>query len=153
MLLLRKCKPIPIEQFPTDKKTTDYTNCLAFALGIKEPRKRENQYSLTPTKEEIGEIFLKKVKGLGFNPKQFRRITREEERTVGGYVIRVYGFVGEETIDDGIRYDFHLIRRELDGRWVHKPGYYYKPQALTQEYWIAIHERFGNDFVSFELKA
>ena len=152
-MLRKKCRPIPLEEFPTDKKTTDYTNCLAFVLGIKKPRKKDNQYSLIPTKEEIGEIFLKKVRELGFNPKQFRKITREEERIVGGYIIRVYGFAAVETLEDGIRYDFHLIRREPDGRWVHKPGYFYHPKAINQEYWIAICERFGNDFVSFALEA
>ena len=152
-MLLRKCKPIPLSRFPTDKRTIDRTNCLAFALGIKTPKWRKNQYSLIPSKEKIDEIFLKKVKELGLNPNQFKKINREDEKDVKGYVIRVYGFAPVETIDEGLRYDFHLIRREPDGKWVHKPGFYYRQTEVTYEYWNAIHESFGNEFISFALEA
>ena len=151
--MFRKCKPISLEKFPKDQITTDKTNCLAFALGIKKPKRRKNQYSLLIAKEPIEKLFLKKVKELGFNPKQFRSIRRIEEEKEKGYIIRLYGFVPEETLDDGIKYDFHVIRREPNGKWVHKPGFFFEPREILDDDWNLIFDKFGNRFISFALDA
>ena len=71
----RKFKPIPLEKFPTEKKVIDKTNCLAFALGLKRPR-RNGKYVLKMTDESMETIFLRKVKELGFNPKNFKKIEK-----------------------------------------------------------------------------
>lgn len=146
----RKFKPISWEEFPKNQKVIDGTNCLAFVLGIKNPKRRK-RYVLEMTGEPMETIFLRKVKKLGFDPNNFRKIEPEEERKTKGYIIRVYGFIGEDT-DEGVMHDFHLIRREPDGQWVHKPGFGYKPQKISREYWNAIFEKYGNWFISFAIE-
>lgn len=151
--MLKKCKPIPWDKFPTNQRTTDKTNCLAFAIGIKKPKRRKNQYSLIMSSEPIEILFLDKVKELGFDTKQFRRISRSQEEKEKGYIIRVYGFVPEETLNCEVYYDFHVIRREPDGTWVHKSGFYFRPKEISHEDWGLIFEKYGNRFVSFALDA
>ncbi len=152
--MLRKCRPIPVQKFPTKETIVDRTNCLAFALGIKRAKRKKGEFSLEKTDEPIEITFLKKVKKLGFNQKQFRKISREDEAKTEGYIIRVYGFaknVNQET--NTISYDFHLIRREPDGKWVHKPGYYYPPMEVDEAFSFAIFQKYGFNFISFALDA
>lgn len=146
----RKFKPISWKEFPKNKKVIEGTNCLAFALGIKNP-KRKHRYVLKMTAEPMETIFLKKVKKLGFNPQIFKQIDQDKEKEKKGYVIRVYGFEPEET-EDGIMYDFHVIRREPNGQWVHKPGFDYLPRKVTERDWRIIFEKFGNKFISFAIE-
>ena len=152
--MLRKCKPIPVSKYPTKEKIVDRTNCLAFALGIKRAKRRNGEFNLDKTHEPIETIFLKKAEKLGFNPKQFTQISRAEEAKTQGYIIRVYGFARDENPSNGtVSYDFHLIRRELDGQWVHKPGFFHKARYVTEEDWGIIYQQFGLQFVSFALDA
>ena len=147
--MFKKFRPIPWNKFPTAKEVIDETNCLAFVLGLKKIKRSKKQYCLEMTADPIETIFLRKVRKLGFNPKKFRIITQEQEKTTNGYIIRLYGFAPEEVIDEGIHYDFHLIRREPNGTWVHKPGFRYRPRKISKDDWEMIFEKFGKRFVSF----
>ena len=143
----RKFNPIPYEKFMAIKKCRYGTNCLAFALGITRKRQNEKEYSLKQTGETIETIFLRKVKELGFNPNDFVQISPKEESEIHGYIIRVYSL---PTTGDWI--DFHVIRREPDGRWVHKPGYFYLPEEISYWGWYAISQKYGERYVSFAVK-
>lgn len=48
------------------------------------------------------------------------------------HVFAVWGFY-VYTIGDFTYYDFHIARKELDGTWVHKPGWYKHPEVTTLE--------------------
>ena len=150
----RKCKPIPYQKFPKKQKIIDGTNCLAFALGIKRAKRKPGEYGLEKTEKPIEITFLEKVKELGFDPKDFTLISKEDESKTQGYIIRLYGFSRMQTDENGENfYDFHLIRREPNGQWVHKPGFYYQPREVTGEDWYVIFQKFGNRYVSFAVNA
>ena len=149
----RKFKPIPEQKFPREQKILNGTNCLAFALGIKKIRRKKGKYSLEKTEEPIEITFLKKVKELGFNPRDFKKISSKEEEETPGYIIRVYGFKEKRTRDNKTIYDFHVIRREPNGKWVHKPGFFYPPKKLENMDWYAINLIYGNKYVSFAVKS
>lgn len=149
----KKYRPIPYEVFPQEREVVDGTNCLAFALGLYEPRwgAERDEYNL-----EIGMLidkaFLKKVDELGFDKKKFKRIKTEDEVKVKGYVIRVYDFVNVKLNDGTITADFHVIRREPDGKWFHKPGYGFYQRRVSIEDWIIILRQYSNGFVSFAIE-
>lgn len=151
--MLGKCKPIPYQEFPITQEIVDKTNCLAFALGINRAKRKNGEFNLEKTEEPIEKVFLKKVKELGFNPRQFKKISKEHEEKTKGYIIRIYGFEKEIGEDQKVYYDFHLIRRELDGQWVHKPGFFYQARPVTKEDWLAIFRKFGVSYISFVLDA
>ncbi len=148
-MMLQKFKPFPYEEFPKDWKYIDDTNCLAFALGLIDPHKKD-MYLLERTDEPIKNIFLNCVKKLGFNPQNFNPINQEEEKRTEGYIIRIYGFEAVET-NIGILYDFHVIRREPNGKWVHKPGFGCIPCEITPKDLEEISKRYGKEFVSFAI--
>lgn len=149
----KKYIPIPYEVFPREREVIDGTNCLAFAMGIYEPKwgAERKQYNL-----EMGipieKAFLKKVRELGFDTKKFKRIKTEDEEKWAGYVIRVYAFVKLKLEDGTITDDFHVIRREPNGKWFHKPGYGYYQRRVSIEDWIIILRQYDNGFVSFAIE-
>ena len=149
----RRFKPIPCQEFPTDEKTLARTNCLAFALGIKTVSKRNRKkYILENQEGSIETIFLKKVKELRFNPKDFKLLRKEEEWSAEGYIIRVYCFRTEMYNGSGTTCKFHVIRREPNGKWVHKPGFFYQPYELTSADWNAIGKQYGSMYISFSVQ-
>lgn len=149
----KKYIPIPYEAFPREREVVDGTNCLAFVLGIYEPKwgvERE-QYNLA-IDMPIEKAFLKKVRELGFDTKSFKRIQTEDEEKVKGYVIRVYDFAKVKLNDGTIAEDFHVIRREPNGKWFHKPGYGFYQRRVSKEDWIIILRHYGNRHVSFAIE-
>ncbi len=150
--MTKKFTPIPYNLFPNDVETINGTNCLAFALGICKPRYENAEYELDSAKSSIEAAFLEKVQELGFNPKKFRRIREEDEEKVKGYVIRVYDFANIKLADGTTVQDFHVIRREPNGQWVHKPGFGYEPREISIQDWRVIFWRYGISFVSFAIK-
>ena len=148
----KKYIPIPCEVYPREREVVDGTNCLAFALGLYEPKwgAERDQYNL-----EIGipieKAFLKKVRELGFNTKNFKRIKTEDEAKCAGYVIRVYDFVNVKLNDGTITEDFHVVRREPSGKWFHKPGYGCYQRRVSIEDWIIILTQYGKRYVSFAI--
>jgi len=147
----KKFKPIPYKLFPKEKKIIDGTNCLAFALGIYKPRREGENYHLE-NNIPIDIAFLKKVKQLGFDQRKFRKIRKEDEIKVKGYIIRVYNFANVALLDGTNTEDFHVIRRERSGLWVHKPGFGYCPRVVSVQDWAIILSMYGNGFVSFAIE-
>lgn len=149
----KKYIPIPYEVFPRERKVIDGTNCLAFAMGIYEPKweAERDDYNL-----EMGipieKAFLKKVRKLGFDTKNFKRIRTEDEANWAGYIIRVYDFVEVKLNDGTTTDDFHVIRREPNEKWFHKPGYGYYQRRVSIEDWIIILRQYGKRYVSFAIE-
>lgn len=115
--------PLDIDDWPYEVNSK--TNCLAFALGLPYPDMHcslftTKSYPLSDAKTLL-EIFLKE---LNLN---FRKINSIEEAHLDEYILQVYEhkFVSSKY--------FHIIRRNLDGRWVHKPGWNCGPCEITFE--------------------
>ncbi len=145
----KKFMPITCEKFSKKKRAVFETNCLAFALGIcKKPKSRRERFELDKVLP-IDIAFLNKVKELGLDPTMFRKISKEEEVTTKGFIIRVYPFAKVAFSNGKVQDDFHVIRREPCGLWVHKPGFGYPPRKVTLTDWLTIFDRYGNKFVSF----
>ena len=143
--------PIPYKLFPIEKEIIDGTNCLAFALGIYKPCEEGEDYNLQ-NNIPIDKAFLNKVSKLGFDTKKFRKIRTEDEAKVKGSIIRIYQF-SKVTLSDGTNTDdFHVIRREINGLWVHKPGFGYCPRVVSITDWMTIWSIYGNGFVSFAIE-
>ena len=149
----KKYIPIPYEAFPREREVVDGTNCLAFVLGLYEPKwgAERDEYNLDISMP-IEKAFLKKVRELGFDTKKFKKIKTEDETKVTGYVIRVYDFVNIKLNDGTITEDFHVIRREPNGKWFHKPGYGYYQRRVSIEDWIIILRQYGKRCVSFAME-
>ena len=126
-------KPIGIRKWPVGVNT----NCLGFVLGHEESFERyEERTVCLDNRLEIGEAFITKVKGFGY--KIPRRINGIVEANDDEFVIAVFGFASYQTFKQfrgivEVEDDFHLVRRELDGTWVHKPGWYQSPRVVTEE--------------------
>ena len=150
----KKIRPIPIEEFPNVN-----TNCLGFAIGSTKNINGINYFSLNHN-FTIDEAFIKKIKSLGYTNIP-RRIENLEEAKPNEYVFKVIGFKEKKDYFDSILelkacrkiFDFHVLRRELDGTWVHKPGWFNPPCSICEEDWAWIYESFGKKFVLFALAA
>jgi len=143
----RKITPISIHQY------TYFGNCLDFATGHILSTKTRNDSDLDYS-FPIAEAFLKKLSERGYELP--RQIQDESEAREGECILKVFDFTDFEQEHplwkgETITFkDFHVVRRELDGTWVHKPGWDDSPcEIRTDEDWAAIYEEFGNKFVLF----
>lgn len=124
-----------------DWKNSNNTNCLAFALGLDVSN---NDFQVlfgnfagisgmnnilsgeNISKEIIIEIFKKTCSTIGL---KCRVLTSLNLASKDEYVIGIFGlypivpksfdYYGTKTYS----YDFHFVRRDLDGTWVHKPSF------------------------------
>lgn len=152
-------KPISISNFPANI----ITNCFGFAIGdtesleTKDSQTKFNMDGSLP----IDKAFYQKLEELGYDELP-RQISTVEEANPGEYVLEVFDFtkytyrtpfMGE--LDDPIvYYDFHVIRREPDGTWVHKPGWKDQPCKIqTAADWNDIYNEFGCKYVLFAVTA
>ena len=131
-------EPKPIKPIGIGEWTVGvHTNCLGFAIGHEESFERYKERTVClDNRLEIGEAFITKLKGLGY--KIPRRINGIDEANDEEFVIAVFGFASYQTFKQfcgivEVEDDFHLVRRELDGTWVHKPGWYQAPRVVSQE--------------------
>ena len=128
-----------------------HTNCLAFALGLTLTDIDEIIYA------KIGSIsgipcrlirpaFLMDCWTLGLN---CRIIYNQKEVHPDEHLIKVYGFVPVK-LGYGLRYPygFHIIRRNLDGTWEHKPGYVLPPEKVR---WDRLESEFGTESKMFAI--
>lgn len=145
----QKITPIPIHMYPY------FGNCLDFATGYIPPVKSRNQSDLDSS-FPIAEAFLKKLSERGYELP--RQIQDESEAHEGECILKVFDFTDFEQQhpyfkDFTITFkDFHVCRRELNGTWVHKPGWEEPPCEIRSEDWEAIKEEFGDRFVLFAFK-
>ena len=143
-----KITPIAICNFPSIS-----TNCLGFGIGNTTPVRESEELYVLDHHLPIAEAFLKKLTEMGYEdlPRQIQSVDEVKD---GEYVIMVYDFTeyhvknpftGWET-----HWDYHVVRRELNGTWVHKPGWYDQPCEIhTEAEWEAIYDEFGHEYVLF----
>ena len=147
--MTKRIRPIGIEKFPNIS-----TNCVGFAIGnTTEVKEAKSNYDLD-FKYPIDEAFKVKLSELGYSTSNLRKIESLEDANPDEFIFKIYGFNKYTVIRFGIRipyYDFHVVRRELDGTWVHKPGWNDAPCIITESDWPSIHEEFGEKFVLFAL--
>lgn len=132
-----------------DWKNLTTTNCLAFALGLDLPDPNCTQfygsfYSIShpdanfEEKEKIppavfAMYFTDTCKVLGLN---CRRITTPNDATADEYVMALWGMYSKpdnkrSTITKTVySHDYHVIRRNLDGTWIHKEGWSSRPEVV-----------------------
>ncbi len=150
----KKFAAISPEQYPTKFSSGYGTNCLAFALGITEPvRLHSSMYDLDSC-SPIFAAFYKKFSELFGSSESLRQLNSIEEAKKNEYVFMVFDFTSYITKRYGMEitlYDFHVARRELDGRWVHKPGWSESPCYINQQDWTGIFREFGERYVLFAL--
>lgn len=111
------------------------TNCMAYAVGLKEPdysRGRYypggiiHQYSYISRKTLV-ERLTQDLQLIGINCKV---ISEEEARTCkepGKQIVAIYYLNVEEN-------DFHMIRKDADGGWSHKISYRKAPERIDFNY-------------------
>lgn len=140
--------PLSVENYPKD---TD-TNCLAFALGLTQKGDYDLNDKLTIDKAFL-EAWNRLVDG------NIRQIQSLDEANQDEYVFKVYDFSLFREWHPILKFwisfkDFHVCRRELDGSWVHKPGWEDPPeQIVTEEQWDNITKDFGSKYVLFAAKS
>ena len=110
--------PLDFNEWP--EELNKFTNCLSFALGIPIPDK---DYKLFDgPKLQIRKDILKFLKIMNLEWREIANIqeAKEDEIIIQGYEFWV-PVSGE---------DFHVIRRNLNGMWVHKQGWHRAPKII-----------------------
>jgi len=146
-------KPISISDFPA----TVSTNCFGFAIG---DTKSYDTTFITPTDFNmdgnfpIAKAFHKTLSFLGYDELP-RQISSLEEAAPNEYVFMIF-WNGQYLLQIPFSeerekcWNYHIVRRELDGTWVHKPGWEDKPcQICTDADWEAIYQEFTRKHVLF----
>ena len=142
----RQIKPISLRDWPR----FTYTNCFGFAIGYSEYLEFYEVEIFNMDKTlGIKEAFCTKIEELGYNLP--RCINEISEANSDEYVLAVFGFVNyqEKTLfgKEIDVPDYHLMRRELDGTWVHKMGWYQEPRVVNSNDARIILDVFGADKV------
>lgn len=128
------------------------TNCLAFALGLS----HDDDYNLNdelPIAEAFIQAWNRLVGG------EIRQIRSIDEAKPNEYIFKVYDYTPFRQWQPILEYyvtykDFHVVRRELDGTWVHKPGWNEPPTEITsKEDWDELSKEFGSKYVLFAAKS
>lgn len=119
---LRQCVqsknwPLDVKHWPIGLNKN--TNCLAFALGLDYADVYREYFGL-PTCLTLKEYLERIYREVGI---KYREISSCEEAKEDEIIIKGYEFI---RCLDGKR-GFHVIRRQLDGTWVHKEGWEYMP--------------------------
>ena len=103
--------PLDAQDWPLE--LNECTNCLAFALGLTFPDRDKEIFNCEMPIEEEVEGFLKILK------LEYRKIQSVQEADKDEYVLVCYEVIGP-----------HVVRRNLNGKWVHKEGWYYAPMDI-----------------------
>lgn len=117
------------------------TNCLAFALGLDIPDPDYHHFfggfgNISGSQAKfvgdripsslVAEVFVDTCHTIGLN---CRPISSPDHASSTEYVIGLFGvYPSVDNYRSNFQetyysYDFHLVRRNLDGSWVHKPGW------------------------------
>lgn len=125
------------------------TNCLAFALGLDFPDPDNTRffgrfYSISHPEAHFEEkekippatfamYFVDTCRILGLN---CRRINSPDSAASDEYVMALWGMYSKvdnkrSTITKTVyEHDYHIIRRNLGGKWVHKEGWSNRPEVV-----------------------
>ena len=149
----KKIRPLNIQDFPKQK-----SNCLAFAIGdTRNPDSFEDGFDLDHN-FKIEEAFLKKLTQLGYDELP-HHIEKIEDALPNEYVFLLFDWTEYKQKVPCLNFwvtswDYHVVRRELDGTWVHKHGWKDSPcDVSSQEDWDALYNEFGEKYVLFALAA
>ena len=109
--------PLNTSDWPYELST--YTNCLAFACGFNFPDSNKNIF-VPPENIDIVDYveYIFKISNL-----LYRKISSNNEAEKDEFIIQV------RKTSFG---NFHVIRRNLDGTWVHKKGWYNAPKHILE---------------------
>ena len=134
--------PLPYDQWP--EELNDDTNCLAFALGLtKVDCDYDSFVSWNPEfpKPKFSAVFERLLNELGF---EWRNLENPEKANSDEFIIQIYGFYKFPFLNDTLL-DFHVIRRELDGTWIHKPSFNDSPCKIDFE---VFHEEYPDNEIA-----
>jgi len=123
--------PLNPEQWPEELNKS--TNCLAFALGLPYADEEKLLFSTDFQKRFICETLT----AMNF---EFREISSLNDLKDNEIVIKCYK-------DINIPGNFHVIRRNLDGTWVHKEGWYEAPEKIHS--WSIMNLKYPPEKASF----
>lgn len=142
---MKNFNPMSIEEFNNKLAGGKEANCMLFAFGtFRDMSKSILDYNLwgfrtTPIKEivekagaEFGRLKLRKIDSLDVVPKN-------------KYIIGFYLKKPRNEYEG--HYDYHFIRRELDGSWVEKPSWIHKEACSANL--NALRIEFGMDPILF----
>jgi len=120
---LRQCVksskwPINYNKWPIELNTC--TNCLAFALGLSMADTFYNIYTVRYSPFSKLEDLIEYL--LNISSLEYRKIDSFDEAENDEFIIQA------RKTDTS---NFHVIRRNLDGTWVHKKGWYNAPTQIT----------------------
>ena len=148
----KRITPISIDLFPRIP-----TNCFGFAIGNTDPVTESSTIYNMDHHLPIAEAFLRKLSELGYEefPRQIQPV---EEAHGDEYVIMVFDFTEypyhHPLLGLTTEWDYHVVRREVDGTWVHKPGWKEPPcKICTDTDWEDLYEEFGSQYVLFAVAA
>lgn len=144
----KKITPIAISNFPNIS-----TNCLGFAIGNDTPVRESDSLYVLDHHYSIAEAFSKKLMELNYEELP-HKIESVDEAQENEFIIMVFDFtefkIKHPFMGWESHWDYHVVRRELNGTWVHKPGWELPPcEIQTQADWDAIYNEFGNSYVLF----
>lgn len=129
---------------PFCKKNYEYTNCLAYAFGLKQADPGCDYYFpgalsngiVDLRKEVLIENLISDLYLLGI---KCTDITEEEARKrneTGKQIIALFYSESSEKID------FHFIRKDKEGGWSHKPNFFDSPLKVKFNYEKIFHSKF-----------
>lgn len=103
--------PISINEWPEELNKS--TNCIAFALGLPISDKDGKLFNSPDTKIKDDLLTFFEVMGLNYREIEDIKEAKDDEIIIQGY--DYWQIMGGD--------DSHVVRRELDGTWVHKQGW------------------------------
>jgi len=113
--------PLNLQEWPVEINMD--TNCLAFALGLPYADVNRDTFRF-PKNSNLEEELQKWFSSLGL---EYRKINSIDEAKNDEIIIQCFEYI---LALYGKR-DYHLIRRNLDGTWVHKQGWEEAPCQIT----------------------
>lgn len=146
----KKIRPLSLTDFPEIS-----TNCFGFAIGNTDSVKASQTIYNLREDYPISLAFVEKLKELGYEnlPHQIASLDEAKENE---YVFMVFDFTSFKVRNPFVGWTeyktYHVVRRNLDGTWVHKPGWHEPPCEIHDEDWHKIFNEFGKNYVLFALE-
>lgn len=110
-----------------------HSNCMAFAFGLPIDAPREVDFDepgCISSNYQHQSIALSIIDVCATLNLSYRRIDNPEVARHDEYVIGAWGYF-RYYIGGFYLFDFHFIRRDIDGKWYHKPGWELPPREIV----------------------
>lgn len=145
----KRVRPISINDYK------NYGNCVSFALGYTESLESleaQRKFNLDDSLP-IEEAVIKKMEEYDYElPRRINSIDEVGPNEVALIFFKFTPFMVRIPFMDELQkfWTTHAIRVEMDGTFVHKPGWIERPcEISTQEAWEDIFDEFGREYVIF----